>query len=60
MTVKDICDAAVSIDADLQDDVSAIESMVDAFTQGFDIVYGVRSSRKTDTFSCINKVWKFF
>ena len=50
MTVKDICDAAVSIDADLQDDVSAIESMVDAFTQGFDIVYGVRSSRKTDTF----------
>lgn len=43
MTVKDICDAAVSIDADLQDDVSAIESMVDAFTQGFDIVYGVRS-----------------
>ena len=50
MTVRDFCDAAVSIDADLQDDVSAIESMVDAFTQGFDIVYGVRSSRKTDTF----------
>lgn len=50
MTVRDICDATVSIDADLQDDVSAIESMVDAFTQGFDIVYGVRSSRKTDTF----------
>ncbi len=50
MSVKDICDAAVSIDADLQDDVDCIESMVDAYAQGFDIVYGVRSSRKSDTF----------
>lgn len=50
MCAKDICDAAISIDADLQDDVNCIESMVDAYLQGFDIVYGVRSSRKSDTF----------
>ncbi|MCD8287700.1 MAG: glycosyltransferase family 2 protein [Porphyromonadaceae bacterium] len=50
MTVKDICDAAVSIDVDLQDDVACIEDMVDTFAQGFDIVYGIRSSRKNDTF----------
>ena len=50
MSVKDICDAAISIDADLQDDISVIENMVDAYQQGFDIVYGVRSSRKTDSF----------
>ena len=50
MCAKDICDAAISIDADLQDDVNCIESMVDAHLAGFDIVYGVRSSRKSDTF----------
>ncbi len=50
MAVKDICDISVSIDADLQDDISAIEPMVDSYNQGFDIVYGVRNSRKTDTF----------
>lgn len=43
------CDAAVSIDADLQDDVSAIEEMVDCFGQGADIVYGIRRERTTDT-----------
>jgi glycosyltransferase involved in cell wall biosynthesis len=42
-------DAIVSIDADLQDDVSAIEAMVDHYRQGCDVVYGVRSSRATDT-----------
>lgn len=40
----------ISLDADLQDDVNAIEKMVDNFIAGDDIVYGVRSSRKTDTF----------
>lgn len=44
------CDAAVSIDADLQDDVSAIPVMVDKFLGGADIVYGVRRDRPTDTF----------
>jgi glycosyltransferase involved in cell wall biosynthesis len=43
-------DAIASIDADLQDDISAIEGMVDAHAKGFDVVYGVRKSRQTDTF----------
>lgn len=42
-------DAAVSIDADLQDDVNAIIEMVDLYRQGYEIVYGVRRERKTDT-----------
>ncbi len=49
MTVKDKCDAAVSIDADLQDDVDAMIKMVDKFRQGYEIVYGVRASRDTDS-----------
>lgn len=43
-------DAVISIDADLQDDVRAIISMVDGYHQGMDIVYGVRKERKKDTF----------
>ncbi len=50
MTVKDEVDAAISIDADLQDDIGVITEMVDKFEAGCDIVYGVRSVRKTDTF----------
>ena len=46
----DKCDAAVSIDADLQDDILAIEQMVDAYKDGCDVVFGVRKERKTDTF----------
>ena len=42
-------DAVVSIDADLQDDIRVIESMVDAFRQGDDVVYGVRKERTTDS-----------
>lgn len=49
MTVRNNCDAAVSIDADLQDDPKAIIEMVKRFRQGDEIVYGVRSSRATDT-----------
>lgn len=49
MAVKDRCDAAISIDADLQDDPEAMVDMVRQFIDGKDIVYGVRSSRKTDT-----------
>jgi len=48
--VKDKCDASISIDADLQDDISVIEEMVDKFEEGNDIVYGVRKERTTDTF----------
>lgn len=43
-------DAIVSIDADLQDDVQAIVEMTDKFNQGYEIIYGVRKERKTDTF----------
>ena len=49
MTVRDKCDAAISIDADLQDDPEAIVEMVRKFNAGTEIVYGVRSSRATDT-----------
>ena len=48
--VKRRCDIAVSIDADLQDDVEAIRQMVASYKRGNDIVYGVRQERKTDTF----------
>ncbi len=44
------CDAAVSIDADLQDDVDAIDQMIVKFGDGCDIVYGVRNKRDSDTF----------
>lgn len=48
-SVIDRCNAAVSIDADLQDDPDAIIRMVEEFKDGAEIVYGVRASRKTDT-----------
>lgn len=50
MYAKEHCDAAISMDADLQDDINAIDEMVAKFNQGIDVVYGVRSSRKKDTF----------
>lgn len=51
MTVKNYCDAVISLDADLQDDINAIDEMVDKFVlENCDVVYGVRSARKTDTF----------
>lgn len=46
---KDRCDAAISIDADLQDDINAIPKMVRDYIEGYEIVYGVRDSRETDT-----------
>ena len=49
-TVKDICDIAISIDADLQDDINVIEQMVDKYYEGAEIVYGVRNDRKSDSF----------
>ena len=50
MTIRQRVDAIISIDADLQDDVSAIEKMIDQYHTGFDIVYGVRRSREADSF----------
>lgn len=49
MTAKEYADAVISLDADLQDDIGVIEQFVDKFAQGKDIVYGVRSTRATDT-----------
>ncbi len=50
MTVKEYADMVISMDADLQDDINAVDEMVDRYAKGADIVYGVRSSRKKDTF----------
>lgn len=49
MTAMPMCDAAISLDADLQDDPEAIIKMVEEFHKGAEIVYGVRASRATDT-----------
>lgn len=50
MTAKEKADMMISLDADLQDDVDVIDQMVEKYYAGNDIVYGVRSARKTDTF----------
>lgn len=50
MTLKEYADVVISIDADLQDDINAIDKMLDEYENGCDIVYGVRSKRETDTF----------
>lgn len=50
MTAKDCADVAISIDADLQDDINVINKMINDYKNGSDIVYGVRSSRDTDSF----------
>lgn len=50
MTAVNYADMVVSMDADLQDDINAMDAMVAAYHDGYDVVYGVRSSRKTDTF----------
>lgn len=49
MTAKNYADIVISMDADLQDDINAIDEMIDKYYEGADIVYGVRSARKTDT-----------
>ncbi len=50
MTVKEFCDCAISIDADLQDDINCIPEFIKKFDEGCEVVYGVRNDRKTDTF----------
>ena len=54
------CDATISIDADLQDDINVIELMVDKFNSGVDIVYGVRDSRESDSFFKKNSALMFY
>lgn len=50
MEAREIADITISIDCDGQDDIATMEAMVDAYLDGCDVVYGVRSSRETDTF----------
>ncbi len=50
MEAKDRCDITISIDCDGQDDINAMDGMVDAYLNGYEVVYGVRSSRETDSF----------
>ena len=49
MTAKDYADMTISLDADLQDDIDVIDKFVEEYYNGSDVVYGVRSSRKTDS-----------
>lgn len=49
MTVKEYADMVISMDADLQDDIDAMDDMIEKYRNGIDIVYGVRSSRAKDT-----------
>jgi len=50
LTAKNYADAVISMDADLQDDIDAVDEMIKKYKEGCDIVYGVRSKRKTDSF----------
>lgn len=50
MYAKDRCDVTISIDCDGQDDINAMDAMIDAYREGCDVVYGVRAKRSTDTF----------
>lgn len=50
MEAKDSCDITISIDCDGQDDINAVDQMVDAYLAGCEVVYGVRNKRETDTF----------
>ena len=60
LTFKDEADALISIDADLQDDISVIEDMILKFKQGIDVVYGVRKERTTDTLFKRNTALLFY
>ena len=50
MTARDKCDACISMDADLQDDIDAMDEMIEQYKDGCDVVYGVRKHRDTDSF----------
>lgn len=50
MEAKELCDITISIDCDGQDDINAMDEMVDAYLDGCEVVYGVRSDRESDTF----------
>jgi len=60
MEAKNKCDITISIDCDGQDDINAMDEMVEAYLSGAEVVYGVRSSRKTDTFFKRNTAQMFY
>lgn len=60
MTAKELCDCAISMDADLQDDIEAVDKFIEQFQAGCDVVYGVRSKRDTDTFFKRNSARGFY
>lgn len=60
MTAKNHCDAVITIDVDLQDDLSAMERMIDKYHEGYDIVYGVKVSRQGDSFLKKNTALMFY
>lgn len=60
MEAKDKCDITISIDCDGQDDLNAMDKMVDAYHAGAEVVYGVRSDRKSDTFFKRNSAQLFY
>lgn len=61
LTVRQLADCVISMDADLQDDINAIDEMVDKFNnEGYDVVYGVRDNRDTDTFFKRNTAGLFY
>ncbi len=60
MEAKDNCDITISIDCDGQDDINAMDQMIREFNDGADIVYGVRSSRETDTWFKRNTAQGFY
>ena len=51
MQAKEEADMVISMDADIQDDIDAIDAMVDKYNEGYDVVYGVRNKRETDTYN---------
>ena len=60
MTAKEYADMVISLDADLQDDIDAIDQFVEKYYEGYDIVYGVRNKRETDTFFKRNTALAFY
>ncbi|OIK09388.1 glycosyltransferase [Bacillus sp. MUM 116] len=59
-TARENADCVISIDADLQDDVNAIEEFIQKYAEGYEVVYGVRRQRKTDTFFKRNTAQTFY
>lgn len=60
LKVSKDADVIITIDADLQDDINAMEEMLDRYLEGYDVVYGVRNSRETDTFFKRNSALFFY